>query len=455
MAERYDVVVCGAGMAGLCAAARAVEDRARVLVIEKGPAPGGSMRMSGGGIWTAPNMDVMLEFVPGGDRVRQARLVSDILPNIEWLNRIGVPRGTTIKSDRQVGQEVDTAGMTDGLVRYVEAHGGEVATSTSLEELLRSDDGPVRGVVVRESDGRRSTIEAGAVILATGGFQGNHELLARWVSRWADRLLRRANPNSAGDGLLAALAIGARTSPNLSTFYGHTMPAPPADPDPSRWTAVTQYGSQNTILVNEYGERFFDESRSMADELAPMETVQQPHARAFLLIDARLHADEDLPGRSPAAMQPNFDNAVAAGAPYVQADTLEALADGMAAWGVSRRGLLATLAEFNEAVAAGRGAELRIPRTRAQIGLVKPPFHALAVRPGITYTYGGIDVDAEHRVLDRAGRPIPGLWAAGADAGGTFQGGYMGGLVLGAVQGPIAGAAAAAFARPGATVSVG
>ncbi len=449
MTQPYDVVVCGAGMAGLCAAASAVEAGARTLVIEKGPRPGGSMRMSGGGIWTAPNMDVMREFVPGGDRVRQARLVTDILPNIEWLNSIGVPRGTTIKSDRQIGQEIDTAGMTDGLVQFIESHGGEVATSTALEGLVRSDDGPVRGVIVRETDGRRSTIEAGAVVLATGGFQGNHELLARWVSRWADRLLRRANPNSVGDGLLAALAIGARTSPSLSTFYGHTMPAPPADPDPSRWTAVTQYNSQDTILVNEQGERFFDESRSMADELAPAEIVQQPHARAFLLIDARIYGDEPVAGRSPTPAQPNFDNAVAAGAPHVVADTIEALADGMAAWGVSRRGLLATIAEFNEAVASGRGAELRIPRTRSQIGLVKPPLHALAVRPGITYTYGGIDVDTEQRVLDRAGQPIPGLWAAGADAGGTFQGGYMGGLVLGTVQGPIAGRAAAAAARAG------
>jgi succinate dehydrogenase/fumarate reductase flavoprotein subunit len=447
----WDVVVCGAGMAGLCAAARAAEAGARTLVIEKGPRAGGSMRMSGGTLWTAPNMAVMEEFVPAGDRVRQERLVRDMDPNLEWLRGLGVPLGGIIASDRQVGREVDVNALTERLVHVIEGHGGDVATDAALDRLELDDEGRIAGVTVRETGGRRSTIRSGAVILATGGFQGNRELLARWVSRYADRLLLRANPFSVGEGLLAAMAIGARTSPSLSTFYGHTMPAPPAILEPARWTVVTAYYSQDTIIVNERGERFFDESLSMADELTPGEIVQQPNARAFLLLDQRLYADEPIPGRSPSTVQPNFDNAVAAGAPNIVAATLDELADGMAAWGVSRRGLLATLTEFNEAVGAGRGAELRIPRTKSPIGLVKPPFRALAVRPGITYTFGGIDVDAEQRVLDRDGRPIPGLWAAGADAGGTFQGGYMGGLILGLVQGPIAGKAAAELARGGLT----
>ena len=90
-------------------------------------------------------------------------------------------------------------------------------------------------------------------------------------------------------------------------------------------------------------------------------------------------------------------------------------------------------------------------RTKSPFGLIEPPFYALAVRAGITFTLGGADADTEMRVLDRAGKPIPGLYAAGADAGGTYQGGYMGGLVLGLVQGRVAGARSAAYARAGAT----
>jgi succinate dehydrogenase/fumarate reductase flavoprotein subunit len=132
---------------------------------------------------------------------------------------------------------------------------------------------------------------------------------------------------------------------------------------------------------------------------------------------------------------------------------VEALADGLAAMGVDRAGFLATIDAFGRAMAAGTGADLPIPRRGSTFGLVEPPFRALAVRPGITFTLGGIDVDADLRVLDDGGRPIPGLYAAGADAGGTFDRGYMGGLVLGLVQGRAAGRAAAALAQAGTSAS--
>ena len=450
-ASAPDVVVCGAGMAGLCAGVAAVEAGARVLVVEKGPRPGGSMRMSGGTVWTAPSMDVMERFVQGGDRGRQRTLVEGLQPGLEWLRSLGVDTGTPFGSDRQIGVELDVNALTERMAARIIEGGGEIRTSTALETLERNAEGRVGAVGLRDAEGRASQVEAGAVVLATGGFQNNRELLARWVSPFADSLLLRTNPWSSGDALLAAQAIGAGTSRSLSTFYGHTMPAPPADPPAERWTKVTQYGTQDMILVNVYGERFMDESTSLADERAPAEIVRQRDGRAFVVLDERIYGDQALPGRSRAAARPNFDNAVAAGGPVVVAQTLEELADGMAAWGVSRRGLLATLGEFTDAVEGGRGGELRVPRTGSPFGLVTPPFRALAVRAGITFTLGGIDVDGEQRVLDRAGRPIAGLWAAGADAGGTYRTGYMGGLVLGLVQGRIAAAGATEFARASAT----
>jgi len=446
VADQWDVIVCGAGMAGLCAGVAATEAGARTVVVEKGERPGGSMRMSGGTVWTAPSMAWMERYVPGGDRVRQRQLVEGIGPNLGWLAGLGVRFTAPIDLERQTGQELDVNALTERLVERIQAGHGQVRTSTALD-AIETVDGRVTGVRVRDGQGRRSSLSGRGVVLATGGFQGNHELLARYIGRWADRMLRRANPNSVGEGLLAALEVGARTSPNLSTFYGHTMPAPPADPPPGRWTAVTQYFSQDAILVNERGERFFDESRSLADETAPFEIVHQPNARAFLLFDERIYRGDDMPGRSPARVGPNFDNAVEVGGPSATVGSIVELADALAGWGGSRRGFLAEIEEFNEAVAAGRGSELRVRRSGSPFGLVEPPFRALAVRPAITFTLGGIDVDPEFRVLDRAGRPISGLFAAGADAGGTYQGGYMGGLVLGLVQGPIAGRNAAAEAR--------
>ena len=118
----------------------------------------------------------------------------------------------------------------------------------------------------------------------------------------------------------------------------------------------------------------------------------------------------------------------------------------MRPWGVDADQALTTLREYDAAVAAGRASELPVPKRANAHRLAEPPFHALLVRPGVTFTLGGIEVDDDLRVLDAADRPIPGLFAAGADAGGTYDDGYMGGLVLGLVQGRIAGRAAAAWA---------
>jgi succinate dehydrogenase/fumarate reductase flavoprotein subunit len=442
--DSIDVLVCGGGMAGLCAAASAIEAGARPLVIEKGTEPGGSMRMSGGTIWTAPDMAIMDRWVPGGDRERQRRLVEGLDPGLTWLESNGVTRRAPIATERQVGAEVDPDELTVRLVRAIEAGGGRVLTHTALDGIEPGGGGSApRAVTILDAAGNRRMVRARSVVLATGGFGGGAELLNQYVGAYAHTMLLRANPNSVGDGLVAALGAGARTTPSMSTFYGHTMPAPPADVPPSRWVSVTQYYTQDAILVNERGERFFDESGSMADERAPSEIVQQPGGHAWIVMDRRIHDDDPLPGRSPARVRAAFANAVEAGAPNVTADTLEGLAEGIAAMGVDRAGFLATIEAFGRAVTDGSAADLRIPRLRGPFALVEPPFRALAVRPGITFTLGGIDVDTDLRVLDRDGRPIPSLYAAGADAGGTYDGGYMGGLVLGLVQGRAAGRAAA------------
>ena len=443
--DEVDVLVCGAGMAGLCAAATAAAHGAHPTVLEKGPRPGGSMLMSGGTIWTAPTMDVMERWVPGGDRRRQRQLIDGLAPGLAWLESLGVMAVAPIASERQVGVEVVTAELTDRLVTAVEAGGGRLVLETAVDGLETRADGRI--AVATVSAGRRRTIVARSVVLATGGFGASGALTSQHFGPGAAALLVRANPHSTGDGLRAALRAGARSTDSMATFYGHTMPALPANVGAAGWVSVTQYYTQDAILVNRRGERFFDESRSMADETAAFEIVRQPDGLAWIVMDRRVHDEDPLAGRSPSPVAGPYARAAAAGAPHATADTLDALADALAAMGVDRRGLLETIAGFNRAMADGRGAGLAVPRRAAPFGLVEPPFRALAVRPGITFTLGGIDVDPGLRVLDRDGGVIPALFAAGADAGGTYDGGYMGGLVLGLVQGRAAGAAAATLAN--------
>ena len=180
-------------MAGLCAAASAVEAGARPLVIEKGAEPGGSMLMSGGTIWTAPTMAVMERWVPGGDRTRQRRLVDGLAPGLRWLDSLGVTRTSAIDSDRQTGAEVDTAQLTARLIAAIEAGGGRVRTESALASIAVDRDGLLSAAVV-DGGGVRTTIRARSVVIATGGFGGNAELLARHMGPSAHSMLAAREP---------------------------------------------------------------------------------------------------------------------------------------------------------------------------------------------------------------------------------------------------------------------
>src|SRR5919199_4070571 len=190
-----DLVVAGAGMAGLAAAAEARRLGADPLVVEKLSRPGGSMLLSSGVIWRHRDFDVFRAECAEGDE-RLQRLVFDRLDaDLAWLESLGAPvveRGTG--NPRTTGIRFDPRGLTDALVRA----GGDVCVYRHHE----STD---------------------ATILATGGFQGSRELVAEHISPAAPLRLR-ANPWSVGDGLRMGLARGGSTSAGMDEFYGRNMP---------------------------------------------------------------------------------------------------------------------------------------------------------------------------------------------------------------------------------------
>ena len=435
----HDVVVAGAGMAGLVTAASLALEGRRILLLEKGPDVGGSMRMSGGSLWTASSMASMEQYVPGGDRALQRQVVEGLPVAVEWLEGLGVPTEGLARDERWFGGQIDVELLSRRLTAIVTDAGGDVARDTALEGTDVDAEGAVTGVRVR-SGGDEDTVEASSVVLATGGFQGSGELRARYIPRWPGELALRSNTQSDGAALEAALAVGAATSEGMDGFYGHTMPDIPLEP--AQWTAVTAYHSQDTVIVDVSGRRFFDESTSMADEHAPMAIVRRPGALAVMILDDVLYRGEAIEDRSTlvARAKPSFDDAVAFGAQAVIAQTWEAVADGLTSIGLDREAFLRTITDYNAAMRSGTDEGLDAPRSRHRVPLDVAPFRAVVVRPGITFTLGGVRIDTSMRVLREDGRPIPGLLAAGADAGGTYGAGYMGGLALGLVQGRIAAA---------------
>lgn len=449
--ERADVVVVGAGMAGLSAALTAAEQGSSVLVLEKTASVGGSAALSPGTIWTAADYDELRRLSPHADPQLARILVDDFDAALAWLAGQGVeltpraPNPYHHLKDRCHGMLPDARSAMSHLAERLSGLGGRLLTDTVAEGLHQDAAGRIEGVRCR-SNGVGRVARTGAVVLATGGFQANVELLTRYVGRWADRLILRGYPFNSGDGFLMALDCGAAASDGLDTFYGTHLAAPADRLDPGNWHSVSTYFSKHSLLVNLHGRRFTDES--LGDDLSTQETVRQPEGRAFLLFDRRVNEEYASTPVYPGSPAVNRLAAVRRlGGPLVEAGSLADLIAGVEGWGVHGETLEATIGAFNRAMERDQAEQLQIPRRASRIPLAQPPFFALAVLPGITLTLGGVRIDPQARILDRRGLPLPGLFAAGGDAGGVFHHRYVGGLAAALVFGRIAGRGAAQAAQ--------
>ena len=454
--ERVDVVVAGAGMAGLCASVAALEAGARVVTLEKGSRPGGSMLLSGGLIWTFSDKARLRREMTEGDVALQELIVDRLEESLAWLARQHV----------RLGRQQDFMGygrgrlaappaMTEALISRVTALGGQIRLSTPLVELA-GDGGEIRALRAMTDQGPVE-LEAAAFVLATGGFQGNAELLARYVTPHAHRLYLRANPWSTGDGLLAGTAAGAAVTPWLNTFYGHALAAPPARFGPDEFLDVTQRYGPLAVALNADGQRFADESAGTGEEFLNQAIVGQPGATAVYVVDAAI-AEMSYFGAAPPRVA--IEEARERGGPVARAGRLEELCELLGEWGLPAHAALESLREYNAAITSGSSAALRPARLRNLFPLREPPFFAVQVRPGITFTGGGLAADTTMRVRQRSSsnsllplarcpddeyqsRPVGRLYAAGCDVGGITGRGYLGGLATALVTGRIAGRAAA------------
>jgi hypothetical protein len=272
-------------------------------------------------------------------------------------------------------------------------------------------------------------VRARHTLLATGGFQACPELRARLVHPQARDMLLRSNPHSAGDGLRLAQAVGAAMSPAGNPgFYGHLLCEPATLDHPSKFSLLTQYHSEVSVLLNRAGQRFCDES--LGDHLNAQETLCQQDARALLVWDQ--HIEETHVMRPFVEGIPPVDKfalAHAQGARAAICASLEDVGRQVGAWGFDGDAVQLTLTRFNDDVRQAP-ERLQPPRTTALVPLLRPPYRVMVTQPAITFTHAGLAVNPRAQVLDGAAQPIPGLLAAGADVGEVFRRGYAGGLAL-------------------------
>ena len=326
---QVDLLVLGAGVTGLTAAARACSAGARVVLVEKGPAVGGSAQYAGY-VWTAESYERMREVNPDGDPELARVVVDGIEDGLDWIRSLDV----------DVGPEVVILGYGRGcqtdLASYITAclamvrERGEVLTSATAARLL-NEGGAVRGAVVNV-DGQEREIRATTTLLATGGFGGDPELRAEHIHPLARDIPLRANPYSRGDGLRLGLQAGGTFVGDHAGFYGHLVPSHAGYGNPAEFVSLTFYHSEHGVLLNLDGRRFCDET--IADHLNALSVLEQPEARALLICDERVHQQWMLTPYVEGAEAPDkFRLAYNRGARAAIADDLDELEALPPEWG--------------------------------------------------------------------------------------------------------------------------
>jgi fumarate reductase flavoprotein subunit len=448
--ETFDVVVVGGGIAGLSAASRAAQQGLKVAVLERGTDERYlcNSRYSGGVLHIACHnakdpaeklMEVIKDATGGkADPELSRALATTAGRAIDWLRdegakyiRVGniVWQQHVLAPPRPIVAGLDWKGRGPDvtlrqLAGNLDKRGGKIIRLPAV--ALMEKEGQCIGVEA----GAGSTMQqlhARAVVLADGGYQGNPALVREHMGIDAARVKTRGAGTGVGDGLRMATALGAQLS-ELKYFYGHMLSRDSFTND-KVWP-YPQLDELGTVgmVVNDAGERFVDEGRGGVFVANTMARLANPLS-TWAIFD---HAIWEGPGRT--ARIPANPQLANAGGTIIKANTLAELA---AKTGIAAERLELTVAAYNQALANGQTSALNPPRSAHPIvpsPIAKPPYYAVPLCAGMTYTFGGLFTDGDARVMSTRGAPIAGLYAVGATTGGLeggTGGGYVGGLIKG------------------------
>ena len=394
-------------------------------------------------------MSRIREYVPEGDPALQEALVRRLPDDLTWLAAHGMKLSAT-ESLAGFGEGRNMLGGESGshnhfmqsMADRAAALGVEFLYETGLEAATKTPS----GFDVHTDTGKK--LSTRALILATGGYQGSQRLLNQYLgTERAGRLYLRGLAESTGAGLETALSLGAQTAGEMDSFYGHTMPD--ADIPPEQMQPITPYFARYAVLVNMHGQRFVDEAAALLEEVNPQEGCRQPEGRYFMIFDEHIYRTYGINQQVTSAI-PAIDRLALArkmGVPVFEAQTLQELARQLAPEGVPADAFVQEIERYNDACKRGTGAALSPARIRHAIPIEHAPLYAVRCVPGITCTTGGVAIDASGRALDANKAPIPGLFVAGADAGGIFGRHYAGFLGWALVSGRLCGNSSISRAR--------
>ena len=459
MRVQADVVVVGGGNAGLVAAITALESGHSVLLVEKASRDdrGGNSKYTrdfrfahGPGVLGIEDeysesefLDDLIRVTRGQTNVDLAKMVvGNSLGVVRWAEAHGVRWQRPLPSTLHLGRtNAFVLGGGKALVnryyRIVEGHpratvmyGSEVV---DVELAGRS----FRSIVVRRG-GEEMRVSGERLVLSSGGFESNLDVLREYWGEAADHIIVRGTHNDTGLPLLSMVKAGAGAVGRGDD--GHMVAVDARSPRFNGGIVTRVDSVPFGIVLNSAGLRFYDEGEDLWPKRYAIWgklVARQPGHVAFSIFDS-----ESLGRFIPPFMPP------------VRAESLEDLVDELSHHGLLDPGrALETVREYNAACRADARPDysrldglstvgLEIPKSNWAKPLRSPPFYAYVLRPGLTFTYMSLRVGRDARVLDSSGRPFDNVYAAGEImAGNVLTNGYLGGLglVIGTVFGILAG----------------
>ncbi|MGV1862517.1 FAD-dependent oxidoreductase [Agrobacterium rhizogenes] len=433
-----DVVIIGGGGTGLPAALTTIEGGIkRVILVEKRRALGGNASMAGGFLFAAESkrqkevngeMDrdaVFKETMAFHhfDRIKPRLLrvfIDKSAETIEWLE----DRGAAFKFGHVESMAVHILeGMkapVGGFSRVIrllgdkfQKEGGQLLLNTAAERIVCSEDGKIQKVIAKNKNAETVEISTNCVILGSGGFTGNRELLKRYFPDHYDDVYWTDSVPNMGEGIQMATDAGAGLDDRCTLVRETTYSFETKKSMPNRAGMEPR-----SIWVNNRGERFADESIYM-DNMATNALVAQPGMLGFALfdndlIDYMVKNPSPVLGPDPVSIRDIFELEAQTGEWCAVANTFDQLASWM---GADREVLKATIEEYNGFCESGRDA-LFAKDKRHLFPLLKAPFYALKFRPLMVETVGPVQINEKMQVLDKLGSIVPGFFAGGAITGG-------------------------------------
>ena len=421
---KTDIVIIGAGGAGMTAAINAKQAGKDVILLEKMPYAGGNTTKATGGMNAAETHyqaeqgidDSVEQFVEdtmeGGHNINDRNLVETMAENsaegIDWLDSIGAPLPKVSFSGGATNARIhapeDGSGvgayLVTSMLKKVNELGIDVMYNTKATELI-SQDGTVTGVKAERHD-TNYTINAKAVILATGGFGNNEDMIVQYREDLKGTVTTSA-PGITGDGIVMAEEVGADLV-DIDQIQLH-----PTVEQKTSMLITESVRGDGAILVNQDGKRFTDEL--LTRDVVSAAELEQPGSYAYIIFDQRLR--EGLK-----ATEKYISTGIT-----VEGETIEDLAEKI---DVDPKTLAETLSNWNKYVADKNDPEFG-RTTGMEMDLSQAPYYAIKIAPGIHHTMGGVHIDTSAKVIDTDGNAIPGLFAAGEVVGGVHGGNRIGG----------------------------